>query len=170
MTASQQRKEIDQFEARYQYDTTYMRELLETSPEGFAKFNAFLPMARHREKLSPEVFWIAKLAAIETEDCGQCLQLNVRLALEDGVPKTVIQSALNGGGGLQGDLRDVYEYAEGVASGRPMPAGLEERIHARFDKGQLLEIGLSVASAKVFPTIKRASGHIKSCSLIDIEV
>jgi len=170
MAVIDHRQEIDQFEEQYRYDTTFMRELLETSPEGFAKFHAFLPLASHREKLSRESLWVAKLAAMKTEDCGHCLQLNVRLALEDEMPKPLIEAVLQGGEGLPDDLRDLYEYAVGVTANGPIPPALEERMHARFDKGQLLEIGLSIASAQVFPTIKRAVGYTKSCSLIAIEV
>jgi len=94
------RQEIDQFEEHYRYDSTYMRELLETSPEGYAKFHAFQPLASHRERLSRESFWVAKLAAMKTEDCGHCLQLNVRLALEDNIPKPLIEAVLRGGDGL----------------------------------------------------------------------
>lgn len=49
-------------------------------------------------------------------------------------------------------------------------AELMDRMVARYDKGALLEFGLGIATAKVFPTIKRAVGNAKSCSLVDIEV
>lgn len=43
-------KMIDEFEQHYQYDSTYMRELLDSSPEGFTRFNNFMPLSQFREK------------------------------------------------------------------------------------------------------------------------
>ena len=82
MNMTEYRRMIDDFENHYNYDSTYMRELLESSQEGFARFNNFLPLSSHREKLNTEDYWVAKLAAMQVEDCGDCLQLNVRMALE----------------------------------------------------------------------------------------
>ncbi len=162
--------QIAQFEAHYQYDSTYMRDLLEHSPEGFAKFNNFLPLARHHEKLSSNDYWVAKLAAMQVADCGECLQLNVRMAIEAGINKDLIQIALRGGDALPADLRDVYHYAKSVAANVPVNEDLRDRIAARFDKGALLEFGIAIATATVFPGIKRALGTAKTCSLVDIEV
>lgn len=170
MAARDYRREIDEFETRYQYDCTYMRELLELSPQGYAKFDNFIPLASHREALDPVLYWVAKLAAMQAEDCGACLQLNVRMALENGVSKQVIESVLKGGNDLPEDLRDVYEFALGVAGRTPAINGLKERIQARFGKRELLEMGLCIAAAKVFPTIKRALGYTESCQLVHVKL
>lgn len=163
-------EELNEFEAHYQYDTTYLKELLESSPAGYTKFAAFRPLASHREKLDLETYWIAKLAAIQVEDCGECLQLNVRMARENNISTQLIESVLNGGDGLPNDLRDIYEFVVNVAAQITIDSDLEQRIHARLDKGALLELGLCIATAKVFPTIKRSIGYAKSCNLIKIEV
>ena len=162
--------QIAQFEAHYQYDSAYMRDLLEHSPDGFAKFNNFLPLARHHEKLDNNDYWVAKLAAMQAADCGECLQLNVRMALEAGISKELIQAILRGGDALPADLLDVYHYAKSVATNIPIQEDLRDRIEARFDKGELLEFALAIATTAVFPGIKRALGLAKACSLVEIEV
>jgi len=163
-------KQIDGFETHYKYDGTYMRELLEYSPEGYSKFDNFMPLARHREKLNPEDYWVSKLAALQVEDCGDCLQLVVRMALEEGISKSIVEAVIKGGDTLPVNLKDVYDYAKCAAAQAQMETNLMERIEARYDKGELLEFGLNIASAKVFPTIKRALGYTRSCSLVKIEV
>ena len=162
--------ELNEFEAHYQYDTTYMRELLERSPLAYAKFADFMPLSSHREKLDPETYWIAKLAAMQVEDCGECLQLCVRMALENDVSRELIESVLQGGSGLSDEMRELYDFSVNVASATSVEQELEARIQARFDQASLLELGLCIATAKVYPTIKRASGFIKSCQLIEIKV
>lgn len=163
-------KQIDDFEAHYKYDSTYMRELLETSPMGYDKFNNAMPLVSHRELLDTTSYWISKLAAMRAEDCGDCLQLNVRMALEDGVDKEIVSAVVNGGAGLTDDLKDVYYFSIGVAENSLNDFTLIERIESRFDKGQLLEFGLSISTAKFFPTTKRAVGYTRSCSIVDITV
>jgi len=162
--------EINNFEAHYQYDTTYMRELLEHSPEGYKKFSDFLPLVRYRKVLPSDAYWVAKLAAMLVEDCGDCLQLNVRMALEDDVPKKVIKSVLNGGDQLGEKLGDLYVFSTGVAAHAQIEGELEERINGFFGKEALLELSLCIATAKVFPTIKRALGYTRSCCLVEIKV
>lgn len=163
-------KQINQFEAHYKYDGTFMRELLENSPKGLEKFNNFLPLSAHKEKLGPEDYWVAKLATMQVEDCGECLQLNVRMALEAGISKDLVRATINGGNGLPTNLKDVYHYAKSVAGHDLVDNDLMARIEACYDKGSLLEFGICIATAKVFPTIKRAVGYTKACSLIKIEV
>jgi alkylhydroperoxidase/carboxymuconolactone decarboxylase family protein YurZ len=163
-------KQIREFEAHYKYDGTFMRELLEHSPAGLAKFNNFLPLSAHKEKLSPGDYWVAKLATMQVEDCGECLQLNARMALEAGVSKAQVRAAIQGGNELPENLKDVYLYAKSVANHELVDSDLMNRIEASYDKGSLLEFGICIATAKVFPTIKRAVGYTKTCSLIEIDV
>lgn len=170
MSNAEALKQIQEFEAHYQYDGTYMRELLEHSAQGYAKFNNFLPLASHREILSPEEHWVARLATMKGADCGECLQLNVRMALEAGISRELVRAALTGGNALAENLKDVYHYARSVAGQELVASDLVERIAARYEKGWLLELGLCIATGMVFPTIKRAVGYAKACSLIEIEV
>ncbi|MCO7226676.1 hypothetical protein [Pleionea sp. CnH1-48] len=158
--------EIEQFESHYKYDTTYMKELLASSIDAYEVFAGFLPMARLREKLSPEVFWVARLAGVLSEDCGACLQLNINMAAEAGVDAQIIQMAVGGGSELPSILRDVFYYAQAISENKILDPDLKQRIDDQFDKGQRLELGLCVASAKVFPTIKRSLGLTQSCSLM----
>lgn len=170
MNTAQHLQQINDFEAHYQYDSGYMRDLLSTSPAGYEKFSQFLPMAHHLEQLAPDDYWVAKLATMQTEDCGECLQLSVRMALEAGVGKEVIRAALDGGRALPAPLNDVYRYATCVATRVPVPEDLMHRMTERHDKGSLLEFGLCIASARVFPAIKRAIQSTQSCALIQINV
>ena len=92
------------------------------------------------------------------------------MALEAGVSRALVGAAIDGGKELTGNVKDVYLYAKSVAKHEPVDSGLMERIEARYNKASLLEFGVCIATAKVFPTIKRAVGYAKACSLIEIEV
>ncbi len=162
--------QIDQFEAHYGYNSDYLRELLKTSPEGYAKFSAAQPLAAHRDLLDPETHWLARLAAMLYEDCGECLQLTVKMALEAGVDRNLVTAALRAPDDLSPEQRDVYDYVTKIAAGDEVSGELNERIRKRFETGQLLEMGLAISAMKIFPTIKRAAGYAKSCRLVEIAV
>ena len=170
MSNAQYSKEIDDFEKHYNYDTRYMRELLEHSPAGYAKFAAFMPLTGHRETLTAEVFWIGKLAAMQVADCGHCLQLNIHMALEAGVAKTLVKAVIDGGSKLSEHNKDVYDFVTAVASYKAIDPVLVERINKQLDKTQLIELGVCIATTSIFPTIKRTLGYTKSCSLIEFEI
>lgn len=170
MTSRDHLGEINQFESHYNYDSRYMRELLSHNPQAYAKFDSFMPLASHREALDVNSYWVAKLAAMRVEDCGQCLQLNVRMAQEGGVENSIIGAVLNNGDGLPQDLKPVFEYATLVAQRSPICEPLQQRIQQQFNQAQMLEFALCVATAGVFPAIKRSLGYAKSCSVINISL
>ena len=159
---------INAFESKYDYDCTYMREILDASPEGYAKFDQVSALAAHRELLDLESYWVAKLAAMKAADCGKCLQLNVRLALEDGADVELVRACVKDGHGLSPALQDVYAYAQAVATYAVHDDELFARITSRYNKGQLLEFGLCISTAIFYPTIKRAVGYTQQCLLVDI--
>lgn len=161
---------INEFEKHYHYDCTYMRELLDSSLAGFIRFSNFLPLNNYREKLSLNDYWIAKLSSIQSEDCGECLQLNIRMALEAGVDRGLVETAITDYRKLPAELRDIYQYARYVASNEVIEPELINHIMRRYGKNCLLELGLCVAAARVFPTIKRAAGYAKSCNMIEYEI
>ena len=161
---------LDNFASHYKYDVKYLRILLETSEAGFDKFNALGPLSDHREHLSEEAFWVAKLAAMMVEDCGQCLQLNIRMALEAGVKKALLQAIVNQEGSLPKPLQGVFEFASSIATRSPLTDKCQQELDAQLSVAEKAEIGLCVASARAYPTLKRALGLTESCNIISYEL
>lgn len=169
MDREQQLQELENFSEHYRYDATYLKEFWQSSEEGYQKFADFRPLSYHREFLPLETYWVSKLAAMQVADCGECLQLNVRMALEAGVDKKVVRACIHGGSSLPEALKDIFDFATAVASYRNIDPQLDERIDVQLDKRQRIELGVCVATAPVYPTIKRALGYTQSCSLVEIE-
>ena len=85
---------LEGFEAHYNYDTNYMKEMLRVAPKAYETFEAFLPMANFSNKIPTNVLYVAKVTAMRHEDCAACLQLNVDMALEAGINKEILQEIL----------------------------------------------------------------------------
>lgn len=162
---AESRQRIQEFGRHYDYDTTYLEELMDSSVEAFRAFEAAMPMARIKKAASTEDIFIAKIAAMRAHDCGPCTELNLKMAREAGVAESVIHGALHGGKGLDAAQRDIHDYARAVALNEDMPADLLPRLRNRLGREALAEIAVNIVAMGLYPTLKRAFGHAQSCSL-----
>lgn len=162
---------LEGFQSHYNYDTSYMKEMLEENTNAFETFQNFLPMASFVEKTPKEVIYVVKLTSMKNEDCGQCLQLNVDMAIEAGVDKEIIKEVVfNNGENLPTELKEVYDFALLVGNNEEIDSSFYDKINTKYSKGIMTEIALAIASAKVFPTVKRVMNDFHSCSVIQIKV
>ena len=148
----------------------YLRHVARTSLPAFLKFALFTPLAGHRKKLPPDAYHLARVVAVQHEDCGTCVQIEVNLARKDGVAPELLRAALKGRlDELPPDLADVCRFARTVSE-QGDDVELRERLRARYGDEGLVELALGIAAARVFPTTKRALGYATSCSLVEVEV
>ncbi|WP_105102633.1 hypothetical protein [Microbulbifer pacificus] len=162
-------QQIAAFGEHYRYDVGYLQDFLQIAPECYEAFLGFQSLSSYRGKLPLDIYWVSRLASMQIADCGECLQLSVRMALEAGVDKTVVKSCIEGGSRLPENLKDIFDFASAVASYRVIDPQLDARIDQLLDKAQRIELGICVATASVYPSIKRALGIAQRCSLVEIE-
>jgi hypothetical protein len=160
------REALLNFGRHFDYDVGYLLELADASPEAFRAFEAAMPMTRVRKFATAEDVHIAKIAGMRAQDCGPCTELSLKLAREDGVAEAVIQGALRGGKGLNAEQLEIHDYARAVALNEEMEPELMPRLEARLGKAALAEIAVNLVGIRIYPTLKRALGHAKSCALI----
>lgn len=162
---------LEGFQAHYNYDTNYMKDMLKENPEAYETFEAFLPMASFVNEAPKDVIFVARLTSMKNEDCGACLQLNVDMALEAGVNKEIIQDIIfNEGNTLSAELKTVYDFTLCVGNKQDVDAKLYDEINKLYSKKVLVEIALAIAGTKVFPTVKRVLNDFQTCSNIQIKV
>ena len=162
--------QIDAFEQHYSYNTTYMREMLEGSLDAYLAFSQSSALSGFRESLSKPEHWLCKLTAMKAEDCGECLQLTIDMALEDGIEPRLAEAIFKNGEGLTDEEYDLYAFTLSVTSrGDTFPLQTQ-RVHAKYTQQQVLEMGLAIASVKLYPTVKRALGYAKSCQRMTFRV
>ena len=160
------RQALQEFGRHFDYDVGYLLELADASPEAFRAFEAAMPMSRVQKVAPAETVQIANIAGMRAQDCGPCTELCLKIAREAGVAEPVIQGALRGGEGLNAEQRDIHDYARAVALNEEMDPELLPRLEARLGKAALAEIAVNLVGMRIYPTLKRALGHAKSCSLI----
>ena len=168
LDTSSAKKSLESFENHYKYDASYLHEFLDASPDGFEAFSKFGDMGMYRKTLSPEVFFVSKIAAAQTEDCGPCTELNVRMAQEAGVDEKIIRGTLSGQG-LSNELEAVRQFSIAVAFNEVKPGQVEE-MKDTYGREGLAELALSIASMRVYPCMKRALGFDQACSISPVLV
>ena len=147
----------------------YLRGILAHSLSAFFKFGMFIPLSKHRKVLPTDAYRVARIVATRDEDCGPCVQIELNLAQKEGVPAKVLQAVIDEKPeSLPDSLREVYDFAQAVIGNTAEQGALREKMRQRFGQEGLNELALGMASARVFPMTKRATGYAKSCSKVTL--
>jgi len=144
----------------------WLREVLKSSRGAFIKFGLFMPLAKHRLSAPLELWHVARIATNAAEDCGPCLNITVRHALAEGVDRRLVAAAARGDlDALPLSAARVWRYARAVVEADPEAAALGDAVADEIGRDGLVELALAIATVRVFPTMKRALGYARSCSL-----
>jgi hypothetical protein len=79
------RRAIDKFERDWDYDASYMRDMIDASPRAAWLFSRVTALGQFRRDLTIEAWCAAGITAVRHEDCGPCTQLAVTMAERAGV-------------------------------------------------------------------------------------
>src|SRR4051794_21118744 len=88
------RKAIQKFERQWNYDATYMHDIIEASPRAAWLFSRVTALGQFRRDIPIEPWCAAGITAIRHEDCGPCTQLGVTMAERAGVKPAVLRALL----------------------------------------------------------------------------
>ena len=161
------RRSIDAMETKYAYDAGYLREVLAVSPWTLLKFGMVATLGRGR-RAPAEATAAAGLVGTLAEDCGPCTQIGVDIATEHGVSPVVLRAILAGDEAAMGDAAALAWRFARASLARDMPAcdPLREEIVRRWGPGGLVDIAMALTTARMYPTLKYAMGHGKTCSRV----
>ncbi|MGE3171515.1 MAG: hypothetical protein AB7O97_02740 [Planctomycetota bacterium] len=161
--AAATRQWLQEFGATYGYDVGYLEALLDRSPAAYATFAAAMGMAEHRVHLPADAHFVALISALIAYDCGQCTQLNLKMAVEAGVDRELLRLVLERPADLPPTLRLVHEYAAAVAGGRNADAATVARLRAELGDAAFGELAVNVLGAAIYPALRRAMGAETVC-------
>ncbi len=163
------RRRLAAFERATGYDTTYMREILDTSVPAFRAFAGVQALSHHNEDVPPAPLYACKIAAMLAQDCGPCVQLSVTLAEQAGVEAGLIRAMLTGDIAAMGeDCALTWRYARAVSARDPEADALRARIERRWGRRALMSLALQIAVAGTYPAMKYALGYGRACSRVRV--
>jgi hypothetical protein len=88
------RRAISALERRWNYDASYLREIIEASPLAAWRFLQTTRLGNYRRDVPIEAWFAAGITAVRSEDCGPCTQLVTMMAERQGVRPEILRAIL----------------------------------------------------------------------------
>ena len=165
------RRQLDAEERKIGESVDYLRHVVDVSPAAMLRFASILPFANSRKVLPKDAWFVAQIVALQAEDCGTCLQIGVNLARQADVDRGLLQAALDGAvDRMPAELADVYRFTKEVIEASYDEDDLRDAMRKRYGERGLIELAYAIASSRIPPTVKRALGYAKSCSVVTVRV
>ena len=163
------RHKLQNLERTLGYDLAYLRDLVEADTSAFVRFAKLQGISQYRRDLPAAASYAAKLVGTMAEDCGPCTQLMVTMAEREQVAPETLRAVLRGDDArLPDDVRLSVRFARAVLRRDPEADALRAQVVARFGKRGLVSLAFALVSARVFPTLKYALGHGRTCTRVTV--
>jgi alkylhydroperoxidase family enzyme len=164
-------RQLDSLERSLGASVDYLRHLARMSNSAFFKFMGFVPMAAHHGGTPRRMLFAARFLATQREDCGTCVQIVVNQAIRENVSVEIIQALIDDDpSGLDQETRLVVEFTRAVLDNTDDQERLREELRASTGERAIVDLSLAIASARVFPMLKRSLGYAVSCQKVNLRI
>jgi hypothetical protein len=163
------RRRLVAFERQYQYDLGYARDLLDADVGAFLALARLHGMSEYRKDLPADVAYAAKLTGTLAEDCGPCTQLMIAFAERDRVPAATLRALLAGDdAALPEPVLLGVRFARATLAHDAIADDLREQVVSRWGARGLVSLAFGLTAARLYPTLKYALGHGRSCTRVTV--
>jgi hypothetical protein len=153
---------------RYDYDASYLFELLDESGGAFRRFIRIQRLGGSFSGGAPRNAWFAAgIAGALVEDCGPCVQIGTDMAVEAGMPPAVI-AALLSGTPTDSEAQLGFDYGRALLTASPELDTLRAEVERRWGKKALVGLTMHAMTTRNYPVLKRALGHARSCQKVRV--
>jgi hypothetical protein len=158
------RRAISKFERDWNYDASYMRDIIDASPRAAWLFNRVTALGQFRRDVPVEAWFAAGITAVHHEDCGPCTQLGVTMAERAGVRPAVLRAVLTDNpDAMPADVALVWRFTHAMLAHDPEADRYREAIVKRWGRRALVSLAFAITAARIYPTVKYALGHGQAC-------
>jgi hypothetical protein len=161
------RKGIVAFERKWQYDASYLHELLDADPMAAWKFSRAAAIGTYRKDVPLAAWTAAAITAVRDEDCGPCTQLGVQMAEKYGVDPTVLRAILaEDAAAMPDDVALAWRFTRAALDHDPIVDEYRGEIERRWGKRAAISLAFAMVASRTYPTVKYAMGHGQTCQRI----
>jgi hypothetical protein len=163
------RRWIDKFERTWNYDASYLREVLDADRRALMVFSKAAAISNYRKDVPPAVYCAAGIVAVMSEDCGPCTQLVIDMAQRHGVDPAVLRAVVSRDlSAMPFEVALAVRFTEASLSHAPEADDLRDEVVRRFGKRGLVSLAFAMTAARLYPTLKYALGHGKACTRVTV--
>ena len=150
-------KRITAFERRWAHDCVYLHRIAQISPLTAAKVT-LLRSQPPPGALPFGAYAAARITATLAAECGSCLSLAIDMCEADGFPRSSVEAIMAGKEPVMApDVRLGYRFANAIVQrNAEASARLGADIRGRWGDKAHLAMSMAVASAGLYPSLKRA--------------
>lgn len=160
---------VRKFADHYDYDASYMHEVIDVSTVAAQAMMGMTKMSQFRGPRAARDVWVGSMLASTLEgDCGPCAQLVVDMALEAGVDASDLQACIEGRAPQGSDLELGYKFAQASISGDLIADELRGEIKAKYGDEAVVSAAFSAAIGRSYPVLKRGLGHGLACTRLKV--
>lgn len=158
------RNRLAAFERTYDYDTTYIREILATDTRAFFALARAGGLSSYRRDVPKDAYYAAKLTATIAQDCGPCTQLIVAMALRDRVDPRLVAAVVRGDHAAHSeDVLLAIRFTHAALDRTDEASALREEVVRRWGQRALIALAFAITAARLYPTLKYVLGHGEAC-------
>src|SRR5262249_21544829 len=144
------RRWIRGFEREWDYDASYLREMLEASPRAAWLFSRAAGLGRYRRDISFEAWSVAGITAVRQEDCGPCTQLGVPMAERAGVNSQILRAVLTDDpDAMPPDVALVWRFTRAMLAHDESADEYRREIVKRWGSRALVSLACAIAAARL---------------------
>jgi len=163
------RRQIAAYQRTWNYDTSYIQEIVDADPRAVWAFSKVMGFTQYRKDVSPAVYYAAKIIGTMAEDCGPCTQLAVDMAARAGVDAAVLRAIVAGDiAAMPDDVALAVRFTRATLQHDWEADALREELIHRWGKRGLISLAFAITAARLFPTLKYALGHGRACMRVTV--
>lgn len=161
------RRAIRKFERDWNYDASYMRDMIDASPRAAWLFSRVTALGRFRRDVPLEAWCAAGITAVRHEDCGPCTQLAVTMAERAGVSPAVLRALLaDDPDAMPRDVALAWRFTRATLAHDASADDYRAVIVELWGRRALVSLAFAITAARIYPTVKYALGHGKACTRV----
>ena len=155
------------FERQWNYDASYVHEMIEADPRAAWMFQRATGLGKYRKDVPVDALAAAAITAVRHEDCGPCTQLGVAMAERAGVDPKVLRAVLTETPLMMPpDVALAWRFTRATLDHDPSADQYRDEIVKRWGPKAVMSLAFAMVTARMYPTVKYAMGHGQACTRI----
>jgi hypothetical protein len=161
------RRGLAAFERQWNYDASYMHEMVEADPRAAWRFQRATSLGKYRRDVPVDALAAAAITAVRHEDCGPCTQLGVSMFERAGVDPKVLTAVLTEApAAMPPDVALAWRFTRATLDHDPAADQYRDQIIRRWGPRAVVSLAFAIVTARMYPTVKYAMGHGKACTRV----
>src|SRR5262245_41475547 len=158
---------VSAFERQWNYDASYLREIIDASPRAAWRFMNAVRIGNYRRDVPSAALVAAGITAVRSEDCGPCTQLGTAMAERQGVRPEILRAVLKDDvSAMPDDVELAWRFTKAVLAHDLAADDYRAVILDRWGPRAVVTLAFAITAARIYPTVKYAMGHGKACTRV----